>query len=219
MKSSEQMLSISGRIINNAQFQLLLISVFILFVFKLIIGSSDSLTVKIISDLILLFIVIFLALTLINYINKKQISALVLVMNVGIVNAILFLVVTFADSIISLLFKSGEGVIEDSGLIYTLVSVAYTIMIVGLLVYLLIALRHLYYLKQGNNLNMYFNTMLIIFGLASLTNYYFASGDFSFISNTFFIVSILLIAYNSIKISWIAFIVKKEKFICSFCQL
>jgi len=53
--------------------------------------------------------------------------------------------------------------------------------------------------------------MLVFFVLDSLTSQYFGTNEWSFISDTFMILSFLLILLNSLRISWIAFIVKKEK--------
>jgi serine phosphatase RsbU (regulator of sigma subunit) len=43
--------------------------------------------------------------------------------------------------------------------------------------------------------------------------------DLAYINNTFLVISIILIVINSIKISWIAFIVKKEKIILLFLSI
>lgn len=53
--------------------------------------------------------------------------------------------------------------------------------------------------------------MLVFFILASLSIYFFGNENFSFLSTTFFAVSVLLMIFNSIRISWIAFLSKKEK--------
>jgi serine phosphatase RsbU (regulator of sigma subunit) len=47
--------------------------------------------------------------------------------------------------------------------------------------------------------------------LAALSNNFFKDESVSFLSNTFFIVAVLLMIFNSIRISWIAFLSKKEK--------
>jgi len=211
VKSDLLMITSVKNIIANAQFQLTLVSIFILFVFRLLTGSSDSLPVKFFSDILLLITGLFLALTIISYIKKKQSSPIALVMNVGVIIALIFLIITFGDSIFSLFWDDTSEMIKAGGLIPSLISVVYIIFIAGLLVYLIIVLRHLYFLRQGDNLHLFFNTMLALFILASVTNHFIGSGELAFISNTFFIVSIILISYNSIKISWIAFIIKREK--------
>jgi sigma-B regulation protein RsbU (phosphoserine phosphatase) len=53
--------------------------------------------------------------------------------------------------------------------------------------------------------------MMIFFALASVSSLFNKLIEPNYIRQTFFIISVLLIVINSIKISWIAFIVKKEK--------
>ena len=84
-------------------------------------------------------------------------------------------------------------------------------MFVGLVSYFLLTLRHFFFLNQRKNTRVYFNTMLIFFVFASLSDNFFVDESVSFLSSTFFIVSVLLMIFNSIRISWIAFLSKKEK--------
>jgi sigma-B regulation protein RsbU (phosphoserine phosphatase) len=53
--------------------------------------------------------------------------------------------------------------------------------------------------------------MLVFFVLASLSSNFFQDKSVSFLGNTFFIVAVLLMIFNSIRISWMAFLSKKEK--------
>lgn len=132
-------------------------------------------------------------------------------MNIGIISALLFFLIAFSGPIMSLFFENVNDKLSDQGLISTIVTLGYLLIIIGLITYVFIALRHLFFLGQSKSQNIYFNTMLIFFMLASLSARYIKSAEFSFISDTFLIVSILLMIINSIRISWIAFIVKKEK--------
>jgi serine phosphatase RsbU (regulator of sigma subunit) len=54
--------------------------------------------------------------------------------------------------------------------------------------------------------------MVLFFIMAALASQFFISENLSFIENTFLIVSVLLMIFNSVRISWIAFLSKKEKF-------
>ncbi|HEY6626292.1 MAG TPA: GAF domain-containing SpoIIE family protein phosphatase, partial [Ignavibacteriaceae bacterium] len=94
---------------------------------------------------------------------------------------------------------------------YDIVSVFYVLVFISFVSYFLLTLRHLFFLNQGRNLRIYFNTMLVFFILASLSGNFFQDESVSFLSSTFFIVSVLLMVFNSIRISWIAFLSKKEK--------
>jgi serine phosphatase RsbU (regulator of sigma subunit) len=111
----------------------------------------------------------------------------------------------------SLLFENVNEKLINPSLVSTIVTIVYLIPIAGFLSYVFIALRHLFYLKQSGSQQIYFNTMLVFFVLASLSAHYFNTEDLSFIKNTFLVISVLLMVINSLRISWIAFIVKKEK--------
>ena len=195
----------------NKQLQLFILSGLLLLIFKLVIGNADTIFLKIFLDIILSSTVFFLLLTLIRYENNRSTSNLSLIMNVGILNAIIFFVITFSDFLMSALFENVNTRIKDPGLVYNLVSFLYALIFVIFVSYVLLTLRHLYFLNQGKNVKIYFNTMLIFFVLSGITNNYFADDNLSFLTNTFFVVAVLLMIFNSIRISWIAFITKKEK--------
>jgi serine phosphatase RsbU (regulator of sigma subunit) len=96
----------------------------------------------------------------------------------------------FSESIMSLLFENVNEKLNNPGLVSTGITLAYVALVGGFITYVFVALRHLFFLKQSSNQQVY---------------------ELSFISNTFMIISVLLMLINSLRISWIAFIVKKEK--------
>jgi len=89
--------------------------------------------------------------------------------------------------------------------------VFYVFIVLSSVAYIFLAFKELFYLKQKRNVNTYFNTMIIFFILASVSTLLNDLPGLLYIKNTFLIISILLIIINSIRISWIAFIIKKEK--------
>jgi serine phosphatase RsbU (regulator of sigma subunit) len=132
-------------------------------------------------------------------------------MNVGILNAVAFLVITFADVITSSLLDNVNQMVSNPGLVYSIVSIFYVLIFIAYFSYVLIVLRHLFILNQIKNAKIYFNTMIAFFIMAALSSQFFTSESLSFIENTFLIVSVLLMVFNSVRISWIAFLSKKEK--------
>jgi serine phosphatase RsbU (regulator of sigma subunit) len=195
----------------NTQLQLFVLSAFLLFIFRLFIGSSDALYLKILLDILIAAAIFFLLLTLIKYENSRAAAPLSLVMNVGILSAIMFFIITFSDFLMPYMFDNVNLKLNNPGLVYNIVSVFYILVFVAFISYFLLTLRHLFYLNQGKNIRIYFNTLLIFFVLAGLSHNFFEDESVSFLSNTFFIVSVLLMIFNSIRISWIAFLSKKEK--------
>ena len=132
-------------------------------------------------------------------------------MNIGILSACVFFLIAFSDSIMSLLFENVNDRIANPGLDSAIITLCYLLLVIGFVTYVFIALRYLFFSKQSENQPIYFNTMLVFFILASVSAQYFKSDELSFVHNTFIIVAVLLMIINSLRISWIAFIVKKEK--------
>jgi serine phosphatase RsbU (regulator of sigma subunit) len=123
----------------------------------------------------------------------------------------MFFIIIFSDYLLPGIFENINYRLKNPDLVYNLVSVLYALVIAGLISYFLITLRHFFFLNQVRNARIYFNTMLVFFVLASLSINLLKDESLSFIPTTFFIVSILLMVFNSIRISWIAFLAKKEK--------
>ncbi len=132
-------------------------------------------------------------------------------MNIGILNAFIFFIIAFSDNMMSGVLNNIKDKNLDPGIISTLVSFVYVIIFIVFFSYVLIVFRELFFFRQTKNVSLYFNTMLIFIILSAISATLFKGEEYSFIRNTFFIISIILIALNSIRISWIAFINKKEK--------
>ena len=199
------------KIFGNSQFQVFLLGVGLLFLVQWFLGKSESLAVLILIDAILFVIIFSLAISLFRFFSEQTTKPLSLVMSIGILNALLFFLIMFSDTFLNIAFGNNDDFINSPGVIYAFVSVMYGILIVGFLVYVFLSLRHLFFLRQSRNLNIYFVTMTVFFVLAAISKHFFDWEGISFLGDTFLIVSILLVFFNSLKISWIAFIVKKEK--------
>jgi serine phosphatase RsbU (regulator of sigma subunit) len=204
------MVKISRNIVTT-QLQLFFLAASLLFIFKIFFGSSDSVYLRIILDLLIAASIFFLLLALIRFENSRTTATLSLIMNVGILSAIMFFIITFSDYLMPSIFDNINLKLKNPGLVYDIVSVFYVLIFIGFVSYFLLTLRHFFFLNQGRNVRIYFNTMLVFFILASLSGNFFQDESVSFLSSTFFIVSVLLMVFNSIRISWIAFLSKKEK--------
>ena len=199
---------ITANLTNNLKFRLFMGIAVILFFFKIFVPAGDSPGYNIINEILVALTVISLIVYLIELMGYKKINPISMVMNVGILNAIIFFMISFSGSILNLFFDNLQG---QPGLVFRIISFFYVFLILSFLAYIFLTFRELFFLKQNRNLNTYFNTMVVFFILASLSSAFDTLPDLSFIKNTFFIISILLIAINSVRISWIAFLQKKEK--------
>ncbi|MEO8398312.1 MAG: hypothetical protein ABI550_00715, partial [Ignavibacteriaceae bacterium] len=197
--------------IKSLKFQVFIALIITLFFFKLFFTPIDSFFLKIINEIIVISAIISFIVYLIELMRSKKINPLSMVMNVGIISAFLFFLFTFSEAILNGLFDNLKETISRPGMVYPIVSFIYVFLIFVSISYIFLTFKELFFLKQNKNLNTYFVTMLVFFFLTSAAALLENFESLSFIRTTFFVLSILLIVMNSIKISWIAFIVKKEK--------
>jgi serine phosphatase RsbU (regulator of sigma subunit) len=204
------MIKISRNIVTT-QLQLFFITALLMLVFKIFFGSPDAFYLMILLDLLIGAAIFFLLLALISFEKSRAAAPLSLILNVGILLAIMFFIIMFSDYLLPEIFDNINLKLKNPGLVYNIVSVIYVLMLMGIISFFFIILRHFFYLNQRKNVRIYFNTMLVFFILASLSINFFRDESLSFLATTFFVVSVLLMAFNSIRISWIAFLSKKEK--------
>jgi len=195
----------------SRQMQLFFIAAFLIFIFKVSYGSPDTLYLKLLFDLVMGISIFFLLLALIRFENSRSSSPLSLVLNIGILLAIMFFIIMSSDYLLTSIFENINLKLNNPGLVYNVVSVIYVFILIAIISFFLVTLRHFFYLNQTKNTRIYFNTMLVFFILASISLNLFKDESLSFIITTFFVVSVLLMVFNSIRISWIAFITKKDK--------
>ncbi len=194
----------------NLKLQLFMGFAIILFLYKVFIASSDSIPLLFFNDLLVILTLTSLVLYVMDFVHVRNINPLSLVMNIGILNACLFFLITLSGSFFGWLFGIDvEG--KQTGVMYWIISFFYVAFILVSVSYIFLAFKELYFLKQKKNVTKYFNTMVVFFLLTAISAHFKQNKQLDFIRDTFLIISILLIVFNSIKISWIAFIKKKEK--------
>ena len=197
----------------NSRLSLLILGVLILslFIIRIFFFNKDSSLFFIINDSLVILSFILLSFYLLKIIREKNPNPSSLVLNIGIINAFIFLVIIFSEKILNLFFENVSSHLNNPSLFESIVYTVYALIFFVITAYLLITFKELYFHKQNRGRNTYFIAMLVFMGLSSVTAFLSNSPKYNYINNTFVIISIILIAFNSIKISWIAFIVKKEK--------
>lgn len=186
-------------------------SLVLLFVDRIFFSCKDSLILVLINDIIVIITFIILSLYLLKIIREKNPTPSNLVLNIGIINAFIFLTIIFSEKILNILFENISNRINQSGLLESIIYTIYASVFFIISSYLLIVFKELYFHKQNRSRRTYFLAMLIFMGLTSVANLLFTAPHYEYVNNSFFIISIVLIVINSIRISWIAFISKKEK--------
>ncbi len=205
--------TLSVHIKKNVKLQIFVVLTVILFLYKILRGGQQGIFYLILNELLALTAAVFLSLYMIEFIRSKHISPLSHVMNIGIVNAVLFFLVTFSDNIFKSVFSNFSEKIHNPGIILSFISLIYTVIILFAIGYIFAAFREMFFIGQKRNSSTYFNTMVVFFLLTAFSSLFKQYTGLNFIFNAFLIISVSLIVMNSIRISWIAFIVKREKII------
>ncbi len=180
----------------------------ILFVYQMIFVDRDSVVIILFNDTLVFIAAYFWYLYLNEFVKHKINSPLTIILNAGILNAVLF----FLIAISSTLIEGSQFQVLKSNFIFLIFSILFLFVFVSITVYIFATFKGLTFLRQKTEPGKYFNTLVTFLIITSFSKtIVLLDNDLDFINNTFFVVTILLIAINSIKVSWIAFLVKKQK--------
>jgi serine phosphatase RsbU (regulator of sigma subunit) len=129
-------------------------------------------------------------------------------LNAGILAALIFFIVSITNSILGSQDNS-KGI----GFFNSLFSVLLTFVFIGSIVYIFSTFRELFFLRQKKDLKTFYNTMLVFFALSFFSNILILfDSSFDYPKDAFYVVTIVLICLNSTRVSWIAFLTKKQKY-------
>lgn len=190
----------------NKKLENIVFTAILVIIYRLIFPSGSSLLIYTGSELLLFALLYTSALYISDFFSLKKYSPLSVILNVGLLTAILFFV--FAISKVEDPRKlQGSG--TEVQLFFSLLS---TFLLVGCLTYIFVSFRYLFFLRQKKNPSRYFNVMVIFAAAAYFLNILKkANNENSFLWEAFLVVTIVLFSINSLRVAWIAFLSKKEK--------
>lgn len=187
-------------------------SLFVLLLFfRLLFLSVNTVYTTVLSEALVLILLIIIGFYLIKFVEGKRTNPLSLIMNVAVLNAVIFFLLAFSSNLISFFNFDIKEFVANPQIFLFLFSFIVLVSIAVICVYTFLVFRCLYYLGEKGRTGIYFNIMLLLFVLASLSNSVDQFYPIDFVKNAFLVNSIVLIVVNSIRISWIAFLSKKEK--------
>ena len=188
----------------------------LLIIFKIIFPLVENSFLVFINEILIYSTLAFAFLYFSELTSEKGDNPISLALNVGILTGFLF----FVTSLSSAIFDRIENIEEVNGILYTFVSVVIAHSFIISAIFILSSLQTFYYLRQKRVTENYFNFMLLAVFLsafsATLSNF---NSDFEFVEKAFFIVAILILVYNSFRVSWIAFLEKKQKVFLLFVSI
>lgn len=180
----------------------------LLFLYNIVFPIHDTLILSFINEILVFAAFYFLFKYIHPFLSAKTDSPLTLVLNAGILAALIFFVISISVSLFGDLTITSENV----NIFNSLFSIILIFVFLGASVYIFSTFRELFFLRQKKDPQTYFNTMLVFFSLSFFSNLLLKiDSDFDYPHDAFFVVSIVLICINSLRVSWIAFIVKKQK--------
>lgn len=179
----------------------------LLFIFKILFSSSDSFLYHFANEFIVFFTLYFWLLYLIDFVHTKLSSPLQLVLNVGILAALFFFFVAMSTIIFDLkTFTPHQNFITS---IFSLI-ISFICFIAA--AYIFSSFRELFFLRQKRDPKTYFNTMIVFFVFLFFSNLLIKiDQEFDYPKNAFYIVALILISINSLRVAWIAFLTKRQK--------
>ncbi len=186
----------------------ILLSIF-LFLFNLIFPVHDVFVLALIHEAIVFFTIYFLY----NYLHQSLVNKLdaplSLVLNIGILGALLFFILSIANSA----YEADINGKISFNFFNSLLSILLIFLFIASIVYIFTSFRELFFLRQKKDPSTYFNTMLVFFALSFFSNILLLiDPNLDYPHSAFYVVSIVLICLNSIRVAWIAFLTKKQKY-------
>ena len=181
----------------------------VLFLFNLIFPIHDAFLLSLIHEGIVFLTIFFLYNYLQQSLSRRLDTPLSLVLNVGILGSLLFFVLSIANSTYEADSSGKIPLNFFNSLLFVLISFLF----IASIVYIFTSLRELFFLRQKKDPSVYFNTMLVFFTLSFFSNILIlADSELDYPFSAFYVVSIVLICLNSIRVAWIAFLTKKQKY-------
>jgi len=184
---------------------------FSIILYRLLFFSRESQLYYIINDLIVIPLTVITILVIIRKIKRSGAHPSVLVLNSGIIVAFVFLVLLFSEPVLNSLSLDSKTLTSNLNFYQSISLSLYSLMFLALTSYWFATLKELYFFKRYRSEHTYFYLMIIFIVLTSATSIALKDKQYVYINDTFQIVTLILIIFNSLKISWIAFISKKEK--------
>ncbi|MDQ7818317.1 MAG: PP2C family protein-serine/threonine phosphatase [Melioribacteraceae bacterium] len=180
----------------------------LLFLFNLVFPEHDSLLLSLINE-VLVFLVLFFVFSYVQpFLSTKTDSPLTLVLNAGILAALIFAIISISNSLFGSFTEEGARL----NIFNSLFSIILIFVFIATLIYIFASFRELFFLRQKKDPRIYFNTMQVFFAFTFFSNLLFKiDKNFDYPYEAFYVVSIVLISLNSLRVSWIAFLVKKQK--------
>lgn len=179
----------------------------LLFIFKILFYSSASFTLIFINEILVFGTLYLWMLYVLDFIRTKISSPLPIILNTGILTALIFFILAISAAAFEESPLSGE-----ENFVTSFFSLIISFVFLGASIYIFTTFRELFFLRQKRDPSTYYNTMIVFFILVYFSNLLIKiDPNFDYPKNAFYVVSLIIISVNSLRVAWIAFLVKKQK--------
>lgn len=207
-----------NRLHKNFHLTTTVLSLITLFLIVTFWGGKNSTLISILQDIISLILLFSLTVLIKSYIKKNKISFLSLTYAVASLFGVLLIAIFFSSLVFDNLTEKLKSEISLFSFVSNVIGIVYLLIFCFGSAFAFVVLKEFYFSKRTRFNPVYFQ-LLIIFGILSAVTYTLFSDINESISTAFLVVSIVLIIKNSLGISWIAFLTKKEKYKLLFVSL
>ena len=178
----------------------------LLFIFKILFYSADTYILFFFNELLVFGSLYLWTLYIIDFIHPKANSPLSIFLNIGILTALIFFILAISTAAFE------QETISNSSFVTSFFSLIFSLVFFGASIYIFTAFRELFFLRQKRDPKTYYNTMMVFFVLVFFSNLLIRiNPDFDYPKNAFYVVTIVLISINSLRVAWIAFLPKRQK--------
>lgn len=185
----------------------ILVTVLII-IFKIVFPIPAGFLILLVNEFLVLLMLYFSVLYTSEFTRQKKNNPISLIINAGILGAVLFFITALSSSI----FETIPQLSSNMNLLYSIISLLIAFIFVASITYIFTVFKELFFLKLKKENQRSFTAMTIFFTLTFITAMIPDTSESpNFIGLTFFVVSIVLISINSFRVTWIAFLSKKQK--------
>lgn len=207
-----------NRLHKNFHLTTSVLSLIILFLIVTFWGGKNSKLISVLQDIISLILLFSLTVLIKSYIKKNKISFLSLTYAIASLFGVLLIAIFFSSLGFNNLNVKLKSEISLFSFASNVIGVVYLMIFCFGTTFAFVVLKEFHFSKRTRFNPLYFQ-LLIIFGILTSITYTLFSDINESISTAFLVVSIVLIIKNSLGISWIAFLTKKEKYKLLFVSL
>ncbi|NUM70829.1 MAG: SpoIIE family protein phosphatase [Ignavibacteriaceae bacterium] len=197
------------------KFDALIILMAGLFLTKIFYSGGTDFISLILNELIVIGFSYFIIINIYKAVGNRKITPLNMIASLIVVQAVFLLLALSSGIILSNEKLVGQELIIQPDTIERIIISLFNLVILVISSIYLLSFRELFFLKQKKNMKAVYIAMVVFIILAVFTSFFvdkkLGYESFSFIHYAFYVNALILMFINSLQISWIAFLKKKEK--------